>query len=420
MKTIKIITALAVLTLLGVALTAQHLLAQGTAYDLPNDNTGCPANCRQISWQAGSDLWNSGTLPNYTPVTCSGLAGNGTTDDGTAIQACINKASAGTAVFIPAGTYLINSTVRLKSGIVLRGAKAFAGPPYLPAADATATTFNLGASGWLTTQSFSSSSGLTPSTSYGCNPSSSCVPYHLSGSPQKGDTSVTVSSGSASVGQWIAITSDDDPTLVSATGEDGFCQWCGANNGYQTMQQIVQVTNVAGSVLTLSRPLYYKLYQNPSYRIINFGTQKAGYENFRVNETGDTGAGQIITLQACLYCWVQGVETYNTGSSSGSAHIEMDYSYGAEIRSNYVHDGRSSASGANYGVYFQFLSSDHKEENSFGVKNCSGRDRGRLNVRPEMQESKQVTHGEEESEKDDKGDEQCPARAETIDTEENG
>src|SRR6476660_3852994 len=70
--------------------------AQGT-YSLPNDDNGCPSNCRQIPWQTGSDLWNGGTLPNYTQVTCSGLAGNGTTNDGPAIQTCINNAASGTA-----------------------------------------------------------------------------------------------------------------------------------------------------------------------------------------------------------------------------------------------------------------------------------------------------------------------------------
>jgi hypothetical protein len=338
----------AILILIGCALLGHN--AQAQSYSLPNSNSGCPSNCRLITWQAGSDLWNAGTLPNYTSVTCSGLAANGTTNDGPAIQTCINNAASGTAVFLPAGTYLVNSTVRLKSSTVLRGA----GPT---------TQINLGSSGQLTSQNFSSTN-LTPSVSYGCNPSSSCVPYRLSGSPQKGDTTVTVSSGSVSSGQWILITSDDDPTLVTATGTDGFCQWCGANNGFQTMNQIVQVTGVSGSTLTLSRPLYYKLYTNPSYRIIAFQTQKAGYESFHVTATGDIGATPIILLQGCLYCWVKGVETQNTGSSSGSAHVEMDYSYGNEIRDGYYHDQRSGASGSGYGVYFQFVNSDHKVENN--------------------------------------------------------
>jgi hypothetical protein len=333
----------------------------GSVYALPNENTGCPGNCREIPWRAGSDLWNGGTLPSYTQVTCTGLHANGTTDDSAGINACISKAAASTAVFLPAGTYLVNAPIVLKSGVALRGAKATAGAPFLPAADATATTILLGANGQLTTQNFSSGGGsLDPATTY----ATKSPGYTLSGAPKKGDTSVTFTSGALTAGQWVSIFADDDPTLVTATGEDGLCQWCADNTGFSLMQQIVQVTAVSGTTATLARPLYYTLYKNPQYRKYTFGTQKAGYENFRVNATADIGSNQIILMQGCLDCWVKGVETYDTGSDSGSAHIELDYSYGNEIRDNYVHDGRSSASGANYGIYFQFVNSDHKIENN--------------------------------------------------------
>src|ERR1700728_1031377 len=137
---------------LGV-LPGQHLHAQ--TYSLPNDNSGCPGNCRAIRWQTGSDLWNGGTLPTYTSVTCTGLTGNGTSDDGPKIQTCINALSPGQCALIPAGHYLVNSTVRLKSDVCLRGAKAEGGPPFLPTADATATTILLGSGEQITTQNFS-------------------------------------------------------------------------------------------------------------------------------------------------------------------------------------------------------------------------------------------------------------------------
>ena len=42
----------------------------------------------------------------------------------------------------------------------------------------------------------------------------------------------------------------------------------------------------------------------------------------------------------------------------------MDFSYGDEIRDNYLHDQRSGASGAGYGIYFQFVNSDTRVENN--------------------------------------------------------
>ncbi len=138
----KLAARLALITTLFLSIPA---MAQ--TYNLPNNDAACPNGCRVVPWSAGSDLWSGGTLPNYTPVTCSGLAGNGTTNDGPAIQTCINAAAANTAVFLPSGTYLVNSTVRLKSNVALRG-------------NGTTHTFiNLGASGSLTTQNFSLTSG---------------------------------------------------------------------------------------------------------------------------------------------------------------------------------------------------------------------------------------------------------------------
>src|SRR5258706_8064329 len=94
-------------------------------YDLPNNDTNCPGECRQIPWQAGSDLWNGGTLPTYAPVTCTGLIeGDGTTNNASAIQSCINSLGSQQAAVIPPGMYYVNSAITIPSNKVLRGAGA--------------------------------------------------------------------------------------------------------------------------------------------------------------------------------------------------------------------------------------------------------------------------------------------------------
>ena len=357
--------------------TGQKLLAQST-YSLPNVTTDCPSNCRLITWQAGSDLWNDGTLPVYPAGSvCSGLVADGVTDNTRAINACISAQSSGHAAVIPAGTYYVNGTVRLLSGVVLRG-------------KGTSSTFiNLGARGGLTTQNFSFGGHLNPITNYATLPST----YTLRGSPQKGDTTVTIGSGRVSVGTWIKIFGNDDPTLIDDQGTDGWCAWCADNTGYYLMQQIVQVTAItsgsggAGSVVAISRPIYYPPYTGAvtnaggkgsnepagaKYNIIKFPTQKAGYENFKVTATGDIGANSIILMQGCLYCWVSGVETQTTGSSSDSAHVQWMESYGGETRDNYFHDQRSGASGSGYGIYFKWVNGDQKVENNIVRHNRHG------------------------------------------------
>ncbi len=364
------------------------IIALAQTYTLPTS--------RSIPWLAGTDLWNGGSIPSYTPVTCTGLAGNGTTDDGPAIQSCITALSTNQCALVPAGTYLINSTVRVKSQTCLTGAKAEGGPPFLPATDATATRLKLGTSGWLTSQNFSSSSGnLTPASPFGVLPSSFCF---ITGSPQKGDTSFTsasLSGGCAlSVGSWVEIYGNDDPSLITVTGANGHCNWCGNNNGQMVAQQIVQVTSVTGSVIGISRPWYLTPYTSAvtglvdkngsavtqpagaKYTVITFPTQKAGFQNLRIDGSTVDMTNQLILLQGCLYCWVSNVNTYGAGDHSGAVHVELDYTYGAEIRdsafigqtgatgSSNVNNNTAGASGSGYGVYFQFTNSDAKVENN--------------------------------------------------------
>jgi hypothetical protein len=250
----------------------------------------------------------------------------------------------------------VNAPIRLKSNVVLRGA----GP--------TSTVINLGSNAVLTSQRWSNtdSSCLNPPTTYGVASSG----FLLSGTPHKGDTQLTLQNpGNVNVGSWISVFSDDDPSLVTGTGEDGFCAWCADNAGSHFLQQIVQVTAKNGTSITISRPLYYTLYTNPQFRVYTFNTQKAGIENVKVVGYQDIGGSPIIDLEGCLFCWVKGVQTYNTGSSSESAHVRLSFSYGCEVRDSYVHYGRSSASGANYGIYIDWVNSDHKIENNIARDN---------------------------------------------------
>jgi hypothetical protein len=298
-------------------------------------------------------LWNGGTLPNYTPVTCSGLAGDGTTNDGPAIQACINSAGPQTAVFIPAGVYYVNSTLSMKSNVALRGAKT-SGTPYLPAADGTATTFKLGSSGAIR---FGSS---------GNKGSSIAINSGLT----KGSTSLTLASVSGiTTGTWLLVSEDPDPSIpVTKTGRDGNCDWCGWDDdtGKNLMNQLVTVTAApSGNTVTINRPLYYTFQSglHPLVRTLSVQITKAGLENIRLDGSfADHGA--FISMTNSLYCWVKGVETYLAGSASKAGHVVTSWSQGNEIRDSYFHYGRNFSSDKNYGIYFLFVNSDHKIENN--------------------------------------------------------
>src|SRR5207245_11322729 len=124
-----------VFVLLSFAIVAGALGTNSAyaVYDVP------PA--RRITWNAGLDP--VGGIPNYTNVTCTGLDPTGGADNTSKIQACINNAADGTAVFIPAGTYRISADLIMKSNIALRGAKAKDSGAFVPDADGSKTEMNV-------------------------------------------------------------------------------------------------------------------------------------------------------------------------------------------------------------------------------------------------------------------------------------
>jgi len=55
-------------------------------------------------------------------VTSAGAAANDAQDDAAAIQKVIDVSIAGETVFLPAGTFLVNRTLRARSGLKIQGA----------------------------------------------------------------------------------------------------------------------------------------------------------------------------------------------------------------------------------------------------------------------------------------------------------
>lgn len=368
-----------IVLLLAVCLLSGLALAQ--TYDLPNDDADCPANCRQVPWQAGSDQWNGGVLPSYpivrigidAPCTSNTLTeGNQTSvNNATAINACLNAqpktAANPRTVVVPAGVYYVNSSIVMKNYVALRGARA-SSVPWLPAADATATTFKLGTSGGV-------DFGTGTSSVRGSQVS-------ITSGYTKGSTSLILASISGiSVGTWLLVSENADTAIpVNKTGQDGACNWCGQDDGVHLMNQFVQVTAInqggcGATCVNINRPMYYtfKSTLNPVVRTLAFEVTKAGIENIRLDSTGaNHGSGSLIDMGNSLYCWVKGVETYLGGGSSGSAHIHVGWSHGNEIRDSYWHYGFAFASGANYGLHFMWANSDHKVENNIGRVNRHG------------------------------------------------
>src|SRR5436853_6812581 len=73
-----------------------------------------------------------------------------------------------------------------------------------------------------------------------------------------------------------------------------------------------------------------------------------------------------------MYCWVKGVETYNTPDVAKAYPILIQFSYGNEIRDSYFHYGQGNGSDRNYGFGALGPNSDHKVENNVYRENRHG------------------------------------------------
>jgi hypothetical protein len=78
----------------------------------------------------------------------------------------------------------------------------------------------------------------------------------------------------------------------------------------------------------------------------------------------NTRSGPHINVDGCVFCWVKGVETYNTPDVAKAYPVYLQYSYGAEIRDSYFHFGQGNGGDRNYGIGMFGPNSDHKIENN--------------------------------------------------------
>ena len=313
-------------------------------YDLPAD--------RWMTWAGKTGLDPVIGIPNYTSVTCTGLDPTGASDNASKINACITAASPKTAVYIPAGVYLVKSQINMKSNVVLRGAGASS--PWMPLSSPGTTTLNISAR--INFDGGSKSTNWTPGASQG----TSIVAGYATGSTQ-----ITLSDASNyNVGNVISIFQDNDSAVISSKGYG----WLGEDDGtgQRVLQQYSTITNKEGNVLTIDPPISYASPNpvRPAVRKQTFNVVMAGLEDIKINRAS-TSDNYLIFMRFVKNCWLRNIETYNSGNlSSGSPHVWLQFSYQCEIRDSYFHHGESYDSGRSYGIQMYNWNSSHKIENN--------------------------------------------------------
>jgi PKD repeat protein len=334
-----------------LALSVLGLSASAGNYSLPAG--------RSTQWYpAGLDV--VGGIPtSFTATnTISGVHPNGLVDDSGTINNAIASAASNTVLYLPAGKYLISSAdIRMANGVVLRGAKAQGQAPFLPTADATATTLVMANGHRVYFSGGDKSSSFSPASPNG---TSINVGYTA------GSTNLTLSSGSGyAAGDLIAIYQNKDGNWIDDRGYS----WLGGDYGNpesHVWQQYSTITSVNGNVITVEPPLY-QVTPSPTGQCVRKQTgtiSRAGLENLRVQGDGQNSQG-LVLFTFCKYSWMRGVETYNAGANSGgSPHVWTMFCYACEFRHNYCHHGAGNASGENYGLEFYHWNSRHKIEDN--------------------------------------------------------
>jgi len=300
------------------------LLIGGTAANVWAQ--GVPA-ARRIVWAPGVP----GGIPARTTI-CSnvvsnfGAFGDGVHDDAPAIQNAINACGSGGVVFIPAGTYRLNSQLQISKGITLRGA----GP--------TSTLLKTYAS-WHGIQL-----GNFPS---------SPVATNVVGSPGKDATAVTLASVSGlAVGDYISIDQlNDNVEVVNADGSGGTSpEECRSGGKTRCLGQIMKITGINGTTLTIDPALYHAYSSSlaPQVWEVNSMTVRAGVEDLsleRISPTGTEGFHNF-KIVACAQCWLKNVASLKTSTF----HVDLDRTFQCEIRDSLFSDGWNFTGGLAYGV----------------------------------------------------------------------
>ena len=267
--------------------------------------------------------WTTVGIPGGVPVrstVCTTIAavtyGDGAVDATAGIQAALAACPANQVVLLGAGEFRVNTNLTIPSNKLLRGAAPSTTVlKFYGAADAAVT---LG----------------TPS-----EPASG-TSNAITGGATQGSTSITVSGSGIATGQLLMI-SQQDLFYMTDVGSGGTCSWCdGGFPGSSNSGQTVLVTNVVGSTITFTPPLYIAYTSSPvAYRFAVGGTN-AGLENLQLYAQ-DTGYNNMIFGAGVTYSWVKGVEV----NFADFGHMELRYSLGNIVRDSYFHDGFDHAPG---------------------------------------------------------------------------
>lgn len=288
---------------------------------------------RRVDWTSAG---YPGEIPyirdNLINVAELGASTNGTGDNSPLVQAAIDGASSPAVLFFPPGTYRFESSLELKSGVILRGAGSES-----------------------TTLLFYSDNGCMSIEGRGVGGYRA-----ITSGLQKDSTEITVTDASGfQVGQGGEIRQEDIDE-VDPTGEWSEAGWVPTH----VVGQMVKIVAINGNRLSIDPPLHFTFtsQKNPEIMPVRYTTQ-VGIEDLTIKRINTGTVSSNINIKRAADCWFRRIES----DQSQKYHFSISRSLHLEIRTCYIHDAYSKGDGGRgYGTSLgRYVTSVLVEDNIF-------------------------------------------------------
>jgi len=245
------------------------------------------------------------------------------------IKALKSLPETGGVVFIPYGTYRIDSTIRItRSNIVIRGERSQI-PKLLSYAKGNSIEIRpvVNSGKWLTL---------------------------LSGYQKNASAVIVENASDLKSARFIEIQQEND-SLLMYTNPEWKQGWSENSVG-----QLLEIDNISGNTIALKSTLNINFFPRlkPLIRSVNM-IINSGLEDLYIEKK--EASGHTIYLEHAAYCRIKGIESYHTRRS----HVSVSACLGNDIRENYFHHSFSyGGGGSGYGVECNLHSTGTLVENN--------------------------------------------------------
>lgn len=274
---------------------------------------------RLVDWR--NNVGVEGGIPNRATirncVNADGVPTDGVTDAKSKIQTCLANAATNGVAYLPAGTYVLKSTLTIPANKSLRG-------------DGRTKTI------------ISAEAGLDEVIHIGAGYSDTPLIDIQSGYTRDSSEFTLASASTINTGDFLLLNELNDTSIPVSPQSDapgeGECSWCDQFGATRLRAQVVKVTGKSGNKINISPgKLFYTFAQSrqPKAMRLDNMTQFSGVEDLTVRNGKGAGSGQRININlvGAANSWVKNVGI----DTCGKRCIDLrTYYYRLEIRDSYI------------------------------------------------------------------------------------